>query len=174
MSDEDAIKNFNGASNALLGNSMTDTNDLYAEVKADIEAVADPLFDFSEECLKKRGNFLPHGAVLDSKGKIRLVAAAPDNDKTNSTEVLPLLHKSLRAEAKDNELVAIGVAENVTVTPSGQQPTEAIKVLLEHKRGLVVALYLPYKKQFMRGYSFGQTFTVVSAGEVNAWAEPYA
>lgn len=151
---------------------MTNTNDLYAEVKAGIEAVANPLFDFSEVRLKKRGNFLPHGAVLDSKGKVGLVAAAPDNDITDSTEVLPLLHESLRAEAKDNELVAIGVAENVTVTPNGQLPTEAIKVLFEHKRGLVVALYLPFKKKFMRSYSFGQAFTIVSAGEVNAWTEP--
>lgn len=147
------------------------TDELYAELKGDIAAVANPLFDFSELCLKKRGNFLPHGAVLDADGKVGLVAASPDpNGRSNSTEVLPLLHEGLRAQARERELVAIGVAENVTVTPQGQPSTEAIKVLFEHKRGLVVALYLPFKKKFLRGYSFGQAFTVVTTGEVNAWA----
>ena len=155
---------------------MTTADDLYSEVKPDIAAVANPLFDFSEQCLRKRGNFLPHAAVLDGAGKVMLVAAAPDteNDNTNSTEVLPLLHEGLRSQANEKDLVAIGVAENVTVTPDGQPSTQAIKVLFEHKRGLIVALYLPFKKQFLRGYSFGQAFTVLAAGEVNAWPEDAA
>jgi hypothetical protein len=148
--------------------------ELYAELKGDVAAVANPLFDFSGQCLQKRGNFLPHGAYLDANGKVGLVAAAAENDVTNSTEVLPLLHEGLRASAKEKDLVAIGVAENVTVTPDGQPSTEAIKVLFEHKRGLVVALYLPFKKKFLRGYTFGQPFTVAAAGEVNAWAQPIA
>lgn len=84
---------------------MTTPDELYSEVKADIAAVADPLFDFSEQCLRKRGNFLPHGAVLDASGKVTLVAAAPDTreDTTNSTEVLPILREGLRAEAKKKE-----------------------------------------------------------------------
>jgi hypothetical protein len=148
---------------------MTDPNVLYAEVKSDIQAIASPLFEFSEQCLRKNGNFLPHGAVLAAAGKVRLIAAAPENNITNSTEVLPLLHGGLRATAKEKDIVAIGVAENVTVTPDGQPSTEAIKVLFEHKRGLVVALYLPFKKQFLRGYSFGEVFTILATGEVNAW-----
>jgi hypothetical protein len=106
---------------------------------------------------------------LGVDGKVGLVAAAPENEVTNSTEVLPLLHEGLRAQAKEKELIAIGVAENVTVTPEGQPPTDAIKVLFEHKRGLVVALYLPFKRRFMRGYSFGNAFSVAACGEVNAW-----
>jgi len=149
-------------------------DELYAELKGDIGALADPLFDFSKKCLQKRGNFLPHGAYLDANGQVGLFAASPENDITNSTEVLPLLHEGLRASAKEKDLVAVGVAENVTVTPDGQPSTEAIKVLFEHKRGLVVALYLPFKKKFLRGYSFGQAFTIVAAGEVNAWSETAA
>lgn len=153
---------------------MTTSNKLYVELKGDVAAVANPLFDFSELCLEKRGDFLPHGAYLEANGKVGLVAAGPANDITNSAEVLPLLHEGLRLSAKEKELVAIGVAENVTVTPEGQSSTEAIKVLFEHKRGLVVALYLPFKKKFMGGYSFGEPFTVHCAGEVNVWSESAA
>lgn len=75
---------------------MTDGKSLYTELKPDIEAVVSPLFDFSELCLKERGNFLPHAAVLTAGGEIKLVGAAPDTskDRTNSTDVLPF-HKKL-------------------------------------------------------------------------------
>ena len=150
---------------------MTAADALYSELKPEIELIANPLFEFSEQCLRKRGNFLPHGAVLTAEGQVELVAAAPStgNDYTNSTEILPVLHGGLRAQAKERNLVAIGVAENVTVTREGQLPTDAIKVLFEHKRGLVVALYLPFRKKFLRGYSFGEVFSVQAEGEVNAW-----
>jgi hypothetical protein len=152
---------------------MTTTDTLYAELKPDIGIIADQLFDLSETFLRKRGNFLPHAAVLTEEGEIRLVAAAPDtsNDLTNSTEVLPMLHDGLRQQAKELHLKAIGVAENVTVTLEGQRPTKAIKVLFEHKRGLTVALYLPFEKKFLRGYVMGSPFSLQAAPEVNAWAQ---
>jgi hypothetical protein len=151
---------------------MPATDSLYSEVKPDISALATPLFDFSELCLKKRGNFLPHGAVLTEGGEVKLVGAAPNADggSTTSAEVLPILHQGLRMQAKQFPLNAVAVAENVTVTLEGRQPTKAIKALFEHRRGLTVALYLPFEKRFLRGYVFGNTFSVTAASEVNAWA----
>jgi len=152
---------------------MTTTDDLYSELKPDIGAIADPLFDLSETFLRKRGNFLPHGAVLTEQGEIKLVAAAPDtkNDFTNSIEILPVLHDGLRLEVKKNAIRALGVAENVTVAPEGKRSTQAVKVLFEHRRGLTVALYLPFEKKLFRGYVFGSAFTVQAAAEVNAWTQ---
>ena len=129
------------------------------------------MFDLSEKFLQKQGNFLPHAAVLTEEGEIRLVAAAPPNDLTNSTEVLPLLHGGLRQQAKERSLKAIGVAENVTVTLEGQRTTKAIKVLFEHKRGLTVALYLPFEKKLFRGYILGTPFSMNAQAEVNAWGQ---
>lgn len=153
---------------------MSTSEALYAELKPDIGTIANQLFELSETFLRKSGNFLPHGAVLTEGGEVRLVAAAPRSldEPTNSTEVLPLLHEGLRYQAK--EARAIGVAENVTVTQEGQRPTEAIKVLFEHRRGLAVALYLPFKKKLLRGYVMGSPFSVLVVPEVNAWAEDAA
>ena len=67
--------------------------------------------------------------------------------------------------------MAVGVAEDVTVTPIGQPPTQAIKVLIEHSRGLTVALYLPFKKKFLRGIVFGETFSAPASPEVNPWQQ---
>jgi hypothetical protein len=150
---------------------MTDADTLYSELKPDIGMIANQLFDLSETLLRKRGNFLPHAAVLTENGELRLVGAAPDtkSDLTNSTEVLPVLHDGLRFEAQQFPLKAIGIAENVTITLEGQRPTKAIKVLFEHKRGLTVALYFPFEKKLLKGYVFGNTFSLAANPEVNAW-----
>ena len=150
---------------------MTSSESLYAELKPEIGVIADHLFNVSEQLLKKHGNFLPHAAVLTEEGEVRIVAAAPPNDRTNSTEVLPLLHDGLRQQAKDINLKAIGIAENVTVTLEGQRSTQAIKVLFEHKRGLTVALYLPFEKKLFRGYVLGSPFSLQANPEVRAWVE---
>ena len=152
---------------------MADIDALYSELKPDIETVAGVLFDISELLLEKNGNFLPHGAVLTADGEVRLVAAAPEtnDDYTNSTEVLPILHEGLRQQVADGFLQAVGVAENVNITPSGKDSTHAIKVLFEHERGLTIALYLPFDKALFKGYTFGTTFSVKAQPEVNAWSK---
>jgi|GEM_PF-1208040 len=150
---------------------MTDTEALYSELKPDIEIVANQLFDLSELFLRNRGNFLPHAAILTDEGELKLVGAAPagSTDLTTAAEVLPLLHQGLRQQAKELSLKAIGVAENVTVTLEGQKPTKAIKVLFEHKRGLTIALYLPFEKKLLRGYVMASMFSMAAPAEVNAW-----
>jgi hypothetical protein len=151
---------------------MNTTDSLYSEVKLDIAALATPLFELSELCLRKQGNFLPHAAVLTEDGEVIQVAAAPDtgSDLTNSTEVLPVLHNGVRMQANKLALKAIGIAENVNITLEGRRATKAIKVLFEHKRGLSVALYLPFEKKLLKGYVFGDTFSLAVDPEVNAWA----
>jgi hypothetical protein len=149
---------------------MQDTKSLYAELKPAMEAIAIPLFDFSKQCLRDRGNFLPHAAVLTGAGKLALVAAQPERDLTNATEVLPLLQGSLRALVKEKGHSAVAIAENVNITIPGQSATDAIKVLFEHQRGLTVALYVPFSKNFLRGYVFGDMISMLAPPEVNAWS----
>jgi hypothetical protein len=152
---------------------MTTGESLYVELKSDIAALATPLFEFSETCLRKRDNFLPHAAILTDLDRVQLVAAAPNTgkDRTNSKEILPVLHGGLRLQAIELPLKALAVAEDVTVTRDGQRPSRAIKILFEHKRGLTVALYLPFEKRFLKGYVFGETFSIVAAPEVCAWRD---
>jgi hypothetical protein len=82
------------------------------------EIVATPLVDLSKRFLRERGNFLPHAAILNALGKVALVGGKTEHDLTNSAEV--------------------GIAENANITVPGQSATDAIKVLFEHRRGLIV------------------------------------
>ncbi len=147
------------------------TGQLYAELKDDVAAVANPLFELSERLLRENGNFLPHGFVLNDEGKDAMVDAIEDNGsgKSTSAVTLPLLHEGLRKQAQTGRARAVGVAENVTVTPQGGSATKAIKVLFEHREGLCVALYLPFKKKLFRGYQIGTAFTVPAEPEVKPW-----
>lgn len=147
-------------------------DDLFVELKPHIEALAEPLFGASEMFVRKRGGFLPHGAVLEAAGEIRLVMAAADNldAPTSSTEILPRLHEALRAEARDHDLAAVAVCEDVTITPAGEKPTKAVKVLIEHCRGLTVALYLPWKRKLLGGVVFGEVMALPAKPEVQPWA----
>jgi hypothetical protein len=149
---------------------MSDTA-LYAELKPDITAISQELFGLSEKFLRDRDNFLPHAAILTEEGEIKLVGATPQktDGRATSTEVLPIVHGGLRKMAAATALTAIGVAENVTVTREGQKAVKAIKVLFEHRRGLAVALYLPFEKKLFRRYTFGEVFSVQANAEVKAW-----
>ena len=42
---------------------MSTPEELFEGLKFEIAALAEPLFEFSEQCLRERGNFLPHGAI---------------------------------------------------------------------------------------------------------------
>ena len=65
---------------------MTNANSVYSELKSDIQAVAKLLFEFAEICLRKRGNFLPHAAVLADHGEVNapLGGGEHENDRVLS------------------------------------------------------------------------------------------
>lgn len=151
---------------------MSNADDLYAELKPDIESLSQALFGVSEFSLRKRGTFLPQGAVLTELGEPRLILAVPaghEDKLVSSVEVLPVLHKSLRATVRESGVRALAVCEDVTITIEGQRKTRAIKVLVEHQRGLCVALYLPYRRKFLGGYALGEIFARPATQEVGAW-----
>jgi len=148
---------------------MTDEKTLYSELKPQIESVATPLINFSMQCLRDRGDFLPHAAVLTAHGKVELVGAHSGRELANAAEILPLLHAGLRTLAKKRALAALAVAESVTIMLPGQLANQAIKVLFEHRRGLTVSLYVPYEKSPQQGLIFSPTFSMLAEPEVKAF-----
>jgi hypothetical protein len=149
---------------------MSSLADLYAELKNDVVAVVDPLFQHSQTSLQGRDFFLPHSAVLTPEGKVSLLGAMTGSKggHANAPQVLQMLHKGLRQMSREKVLVAVGVATQVTLT-RGEQPMTAIRVLLEHERGLVVALTLPFHRDDEGRYFFGEPFVTPAEPELNLW-----
>lgn len=148
---------------------MNDFDALYRELKNDVQLIAGPLFDFAEQQVRKRGAFLPFGASLNNLGDVVLQAASSGGEVTNSGEILPAMHACLRAVGRTPDTAAVAVCEWVKITREGDAQTDAVKVLVEHIRGLTVALYVPCRKRVIGGWQFGDTFAIRVQPEILAW-----
>ena len=149
---------------------MNTPQELYAAVKPDLGALAGPLFELSQRRLRERGNFLPCAAVLTTDGRVALLDAmcsTPDGF-ANSEHILPMLRDGLRSMAGERDLKALGIVEIVASIPDGEE-TRAIKVLLEHKVGLTLVLYLPVSQGDVGEYQFGKIVTYFTEPEIRAW-----
>jgi hypothetical protein len=144
--------------------------EIYSQVKGELGALARPLFEKSEQLLRERGDFLPHAAVLSPDGRVSLLGAMCNTRDgfANSWHILPMVHDGLRSIAHERELSAVGVAERVEAIP-GAGAHLAVKVLLEHQRGLAIAFYMPFAREESGEYSFGRMVTLFTESEVNAW-----
>ena len=122
--------------------------------------------------MRKRGAFLPFGAGLTKDGQVSLHAASPGKDAASSPEILPLLHEGLRSVVTEQDLSAVAVCEWVKITPEGGTQTDAVKVLVEHSRGLSVAFYMPCRRKLFRGWQFDAVFVRPAAPEVKpSWRQ---
>ena len=150
---------------------MSTQAEIYAAVKGELGTLARPLFDKSERLLRERGDFLPHAAVLAPDGKVSLLGAMclTGDGFANSWHILPMVHDGLRSMAYERDLAAVGVAERVDAIP-GAGAIRAIKVLLEHQRGLAIAFYMPFQKA-ETGFDFGKMVTLFTESEVNPWSQ---
>jgi hypothetical protein len=148
---------------------MSSLADLYNELKADVVAIADPLFEHSRKQLLAKDDFLPHAAVLDTEGKVVAMGAMTGSrdGQARADYIMPMLAKGIRQVSSEKVLVAIGIAENVSLT-RGEMPMQAIKVLLEHERGLTVAMFLPFHKA-EDDYYFGEAFVTPAPPLLNLW-----
>ena len=149
---------------------MSSLSELYTELRADVVAIADPLFEHSQKRLQARDDFLPHGAVLSAEGKVVMLGAmtGSKDGQAKAEQILPMLLGGIRQMSREKVLVAIGVAENVSLT-RGDMPMQAIKVLLEHERGMTVALYLPFHKANEGEYYYGEAFVTPATPALNLW-----
>lgn len=148
---------------------VDDVDTLYQEVKADLDQLASPLFELAEQHVRKRGTFLPFGAILKRGGEITLEAATSGAEFESSLEVLPILHEGLRATVKQGGVEALAICESVKITLEGRKQTDAMKVLVEHERGLTVAFYVPCHKSIFGKWTFEGMFVQPAEPEVNAW-----
>ena len=122
-----------------------DIDGLYREVQDDLNRVVGPLFEFGESQVRKRGAFLPFGATLNVSSEIGMEAAGAGEEYSSAIEILPILQEGLRARAKADQLSAVAVCEWVKINRDGKR-TDAMKVLVEHQRGITVAFYVPCKR----------------------------
>ncbi len=148
---------------------MSDLAALYAEVKGDVVALADPLFEQSRKALQVRDDILPSAAVLSAEGRVVVLGAMTGTQGGAATgpQVLAMLQAGIRQMSRERVLTAFAIAQLVYVTRANE-PVQAVQVLVEHERGLNVALHLPYWK--IDGENvYGEAFVTPAAPALRLW-----
>ncbi|MCM3874047.1 MAG: hypothetical protein ND895_25445 [Pyrinomonadaceae bacterium] len=148
---------------------MANEERLYKELKNDLDRIVGLLFELGERHIRDRGAFLPFGATLMESGQIGLEAATSGEEIESSIEVLPVLHDGLRSRVQEGGVAAIAVCEWVNIRIDGGRQTDAMKVLVEHERGLTVAFYVPCQEQLLNEWQFEAVFVQAAEGEVRPW-----
>ena len=148
---------------------MPTADELYSALEADLRAVSQPLFEFGEEQVRKRGAFLPVGAKLDATGQVALLTAISERKAATSEDILPMVLEGLTHAATDASVVAVAALEwaRISVAHFAAQP--AIKVQVHHRRGFAVSFYVPAVRHPLGGWSFGDMIAKASAGLVALW-----
>jgi hypothetical protein len=96
----------------------------------------------ARELLAKYGEFYPYAVELAGNGESRMVAASDGSEHPASTDLLTMLYEGLRSRA--GELRGAAVVSDVRIKdPAG----DAIRVEVEHREGMAMAVLLPYRVQ---------------------------
>ncbi|MCX6955248.1 MAG: hypothetical protein NTV51_24100 [Verrucomicrobia bacterium] len=106
-------------------------------------AAARPL---AHTMLEQHAEFFPYGATMGLDGKITSVAGDTGDEHPRSREIITLLKRGYREQGASGKLLACALVYDVRVVPPGRtEKTDAIAVDLDHRDGMSVTMYYPYK-----------------------------
>jgi|HubBroStandDraft_1064217.scaffolds.fasta_scaffold350090_1 hypothetical protein len=135
------------------------------ECQNDLDGLLNTTLPFAQQQLDKRGALLPFGAVVDRDGTVRLTAAYDGAELPASHDLLNSLHEGARSQRASIRAAAF-VAD---VTVPGE-PSDAIRVDVEHADGVAIAVLLPYSKRRLgRGIDYEPLRA--APGERHVWTE---
>ena len=113
--------------------------------------------------LAKHGEFFPYAVAMGQNGEIAMVAGYTGTEQPPSADVLAVLYEGLRAKAHENRGAAV-----VTDVRLKGEGTDAIEVEVEHREGIALKVFLPYKKGLGGQPETGQMRA--EAGEPRIWS----
>lgn len=126
------------------------------EAQADMDGLLEPALGFAQQQLEKRREFFPFAVVVDRTGEQRMVAAATEDERPESGEVIRLLTAGLIHDR--SELRAAAVVADVRLPELG---TDAIRLTIEHAEGLGLEILVPYRvRRFRRAVEYDDMLVV--------------
>ncbi len=114
------------------------------------------LENFAQISLKKRGEFVPFGAYIDSEKNIVNVAT----ELIDVNESIDYLITEYRKKAKEQKILGTGICMDTKVKlPEKKEKQDALAFLIENIHGESLEAFIPYNKKLFGKYKFGQLYT---------------
>lgn len=119
------------------------------EVSEQAQAECDRMFDvalpFAQDMLADYGEFYPYAMKMLDDGSTQGVAIRPGKvARPRSKTIVDTLYQRLGAERET--LRAVAVVADVLLT-SNTSPMDAIRIDVEHRDGVAIAVLVPYVKK---------------------------
>jgi len=105
----------------------------------DLDSLLQESLPIAQQFLEKNGEFFPFALSLANSGDTRIVAAYEGSEHPASTELLKMLYEGLAGQSA--QLRGAAVVSDVRVR---DPDTDAIRVDVEHREGVAIAVLLPY------------------------------
>jgi len=127
-----------------------------------MDALLNAALPLAQQQPAKHGGFFPYGMAMTRDGQVTMVAGYTASEQPPSTEVLQVLYEGLRAQAEENRGAA--VVSDIRLSGRG---TDAIQVEVEHREGIALKVFLPYRVKRRGQLEAGQMSG--EAGERRIW-----
>ena len=147
---------------------MTARDDLYEALGPDLESVTTRAFAFALRQLRKRGGFMPTGAVLQDDGRVGIMTTVFAREPVGRDEVLVSVREGLERLASAS-VVALAVIDWVEISGAGQTEQLAVKLHVHHRRGLAVVFYAPASRAPSGEWTLGDTIARAGDALIDVW-----
>jgi len=113
--------------------------------KKQVELLMNDLLSFAKTMLKSHQEFHPFAGKMDSNGEITQIGIDMGEGST-ATDVdrFELLESSLVKAASNLDVIAVGLAANVSIERGGHQ-RDAVEIVLEHRLGYAPEVFAVYE-----------------------------
>jgi hypothetical protein len=139
----------------------------HAAQKTQLESLVSVVRPFAEKMLRAQGEYFPFGATMDAQGKITSVGAAPGGEHPPSVDFISLLKGAYRINAASGKIIACALVYDVRIIPPAMtEKTDAVAIDLNHRDGMSVTMYYPYRIDPDKKVAFGIPFAVKGPDDI--------
>lgn len=138
------------------------------EPRDHMNALLGVLLPFARDAIAAYGTFFPIGATMSPEGELQAAGGDAGSIEPTADALLGSIRDGFRSRADRGELIATGVATDVTI-PQGEFPL-GIRVELEHRDGDPITCVVPYRATDEGVLEYGDI--VAFEGKRLTWDEP--
>jgi hypothetical protein len=131
----------------------------HATQKKQLEELLTAVRPLADKMLAEHAEFFPYGATMSPDQKITAVGGYTGDEHPKSVDVITLLKEAYRRDGATGKILACALVYDVRVVPPGQsEKTDAVAIDLDHRDGMSVTMYFPYRIDADRKVVFGELF----------------